>query len=224
LSVGDRRSHAQRASDGPERLTPAPRPKQYFCATPTAQRLRGIGSGRCVSRGERSSHHEGSRRGRTGSTPRRRSLSSARHRGRRRQPAPRRRRSPLRSRRGKPRTFPSTRASFLCRFKSQDFADIRPELRVVELIVRVEQLAGCLQAGVHPFVDPANCFDVLLGHRVQYLAGGKLALSMPGTSASAPGPHLWFARRAAGGRCVPHSGISGASAETPRASLEGSCH
>jgi hypothetical protein len=61
-------------------------------AKPTAQRPRGPARGRCAPRGGRSSHREGSRRGRTGSTPRRRSLSSGRHRGRRRRPAPRRRR------------------------------------------------------------------------------------------------------------------------------------
>src|SRR4051794_19523139 len=55
--------------------------------------------------------------------------------------------------------------SFLCRVKSQDFDNVRPELRVVELIVRVEQLPGYLQARVHAFVDPANCLDVLLRHR-----------------------------------------------------------
>ena len=54
---------------------------------------------------------------------------------------------------------------FLCRFKSQDFDDIRPELRVVELVVRVEQLPGYLQAGVDPFIDPANRLDVPLRHR-----------------------------------------------------------
>jgi hypothetical protein len=76
--------------------------------------------------------------------------------------------------------FPVLAHSCLCSFKSQYFDDIRPELRVVELIVRLEQLPGCLQAGVHPLVDPANCLDVLLPHAVQYLAGGELALACSG--------------------------------------------
>ena len=66
--------------------------------------------------------------------------------------------------------FPVLAHGFLCRVKSQDFDEIRPELRVVELIVRVEQLPRYLQAGAHPLVDPANRLDVLLRHRPPSIA------------------------------------------------------
>ena len=46
--------------------------------------------------------------------------------------------------------FPVLAHSVLCSLESQDLSDIRPELRVVELIVRVEQLPGTSKRAVTP--------------------------------------------------------------------------